>query len=224
MADDEAERFAECSVCGRTILRGERVIAYETPDGDEHGVCALCRERAEAAGWIRADLVAAGGRATTPRRRRGFKLHERLRGYAEKARPPRAETAPAAEPAAEARPEPVARPRPTHEPEPDTPERRIHRAIERFNHSDQVRVVAGLMRSLGEPTAAVEDVSARPARAAVTIAWELSWYRWDVAPDGGADAVREVAKGGELAELDGGEPEWNASVDGEGRVQWRESS
>lgn len=107
---------------------------------------------------------------------------------------------------------------------PETPEPRIRRAIERFNESDEARVVAGLMRSLGEPTAAVEDVSAKPARAQVTIAWELSWYRWEVAPDDDAQAVRQVAKGDKISELEGGEPEWNASVDGEGRVRWRESS
>lgn len=224
MSEHEAEQFQGCAVCGRTILRGERVTAYAASDGAEHGVCALCRERAEAAGWVRADLVAGGGRAAPPRRRRGPKLRDRVRGYAERARAPAAEEL-KAESAPAARPKPAPRATPKPEPEmPETPERRIRRAIERFNQSDEVRVVAGLMRSLGEPTAAVEDVLAKPARAQVTIAWELSWYRWEVAPDGDAQAVREVAKGDELSELEGGEPEWNASVDGEGRVQWRESS
>ena len=224
MATHEVEQFQACAVCGRTILRGERVTAYAAPDGPEHDVCALCSERAEAAGWVRADLVADRGRMPPPRRGRGLRLRDRVRGYAQRARAPAGEDSqPEPSPAARPQPERPATPKPPPEPA-ETPERRIHRAIERFNQSDQVRVVAGLMRSLGEPTAAVEDVSAKPARAQVTVAWELSWYRWEIAPDGDVQAVRRVAKGDEVSELEGGEPEWNASVDGEGRVHWPERS
>ena len=120
-------------------------------------------------------------------------------------------------------PEPAPELAETPAPEPDSPERRIRHAIGAFNDSDQPRVVAGLMRSLGEPNAAIAETGGEPATALVTIAWELSWYRWEVAADGTAD-VREVAKGGEVSEIDGGEPDWNAAVNEEGKLRWRESS
>ncbi len=60
-----------CDVCGRTILRGEGTRAYVTPEGDHRTVCDLCRERAEAAGWIRADSPEAQRPAAPADRRRG---------------------------------------------------------------------------------------------------------------------------------------------------------
>ena len=256
MADHEAEPDTSCDVCGRTILSGERVTAFLAPDGERRTVCALCHERADAGGWVRADSAGSHVRTGTPRRRRGLRVRERARpyverarSYAERARPPqraerpggeRGTSAPAADASAPSEAEPPGEPKPGEQPAesasekpkpkpkprkrpPDTPERRIDRAIARFNDSDQRRVVSGLIRSLGEPQAAVEDISARPPRVQVTVAWELSWYRWEVGLDGDQDPVREVAKGAELSELDA-EPEWNASVDGEGRVRWDDGS
>jgi hypothetical protein len=42
-----------CEVCGRTILKGERVEPYLVPDGSRRLVCELCTRRAEQAGWLR---------------------------------------------------------------------------------------------------------------------------------------------------------------------------
>jgi hypothetical protein len=95
----------------------------------------------------------------------------------------------------------------------------MRHAIERFNHSDQPRVVAGLTRSLGAPRAAVSSASTKPPRGLITIAWELSWYSWEVALDDDGDGVREVAKGKELSELAEDQRGWNASVGGDGTVQ-----
>lgn len=213
MPEHEAERIQSCAVCGRTILRGERVVAYLAPDGTEQGVCALCRERAEAEGWVRADSAAAGDIGGPPRRRRGLNLRDRIKGYAERVRPPEP---PPAEP--EPAPADATPPAP-----PETPERRVRLAIQRFNASDQARVVAGLIKSLGEPQAAVRDLSSKPPRVEVTIAWDLSWYRWEVGLNGD-EPVREVGKGAEVGELEGEEPDWNASVDGDGKLRWREGS
>lgn len=257
---DASEHFDSCAICERTILRGERLTAYVTPDGEEVGVCALCLERAEAAGWQRADVVAATGRATGPRRRRGLRLRERVKAATERARPPERTRPPEPEPAPEpvfdpdpdpeppldpigseeparvpdpAPPVPEPEPEPELEPEsevatepdaePEAPERHIRHAIGAFNDSDQPRVVAGLMRSLGEPNAAIAATDAEPPMALVTVAWELSWYRWEVAADGTA-GVKEVAKGGEVSEIDGGVPEWNAGVNEEGKLRWRGGS
>jgi hypothetical protein len=242
--DHQAEQ--SCAVCGRTILRGEQVVDYLTPDGETFPVCALCRERAQAEGWVRADSAAAHSHARLDRRRRGLGLRkrgqalreggkamrERARDYADRLRPPERpepdeveaapEQAPAPELSTAATAEPEAEPTP--EPEPDTPERRMRRAIERFNDSDESRVVAGLIRSLGEPQVAVRDLGGRTPRMELIVAWELSWYRWEVGSNGEDAQIREVAKGTELSELEGEEPEWNAKVDGEGKLRWRESS
>jgi hypothetical protein len=234
----EPEQFEVCDACGRTILRGERTTAYLTADGERQRVCDLCRERAEEAGWVQADSEAARALAT-PQRRRGFGLGERVREYASRLRPAEHPEEAGGE-AKAARPQPPPRRSPSRaearapraEPtavvprvriEPNTPERRVRRALDEFNRSDQRRVIAGLIRSLGEPQAAVRDVSAKPPRVDVIVAWELSWYRWEVGLNGGGE-VREVAKGAEVSELEGDEPQWNASVDGEGRIRWRENS
>ena len=42
-----------CAVCGRTLLLGERMVAYERPEGDDARVCELCIDQADALGWIR---------------------------------------------------------------------------------------------------------------------------------------------------------------------------
>jgi hypothetical protein len=245
MPEHEPEQFEACDACGRTILRGERTTDYLTPDGERQRVCVLCRERVEEAGWVLANSQAARALAAAPRRRRGFRLGERLREYASRLRPaerpedeaaeakperpPRPSRRPQPEPQHKPEPEPEPEPEPAPEPapavliEPNTPERRVRRALDEFNQSDQARVVAGLIRSLGLPQAAVRDVSAKPPRVDVIVAWELSWYRWEVGLNGDGQ-VREVAKGAEVSELEGDELEWNASVDGEGRIQWREDS
>jgi hypothetical protein len=106
------------------------------------------------------------------------------------------------------------------------PEALMRRAVERFNSSEERRKVAGLIRSLGEPNAGVQPDQRRQL-ALVTVAWELSWYQWEVGADGDGDdgePVREVAKGAEVSELDGEARAWNASVDEDGTLRLRSST
>ena len=104
------------------------------------------------------------------------------------------------------------------------PEALMRRAVERFNSSEERRKVAGLMRSLGEPQAGVRPEPRRQL-ALVTVAWELSWYQWEVVADGNGDEpVREVAKGAEVSELDDAARAWNAVVDEDGTLRLRSAA
>jgi hypothetical protein len=245
--EHEAPQFSSCSVCGRTILKGERVVEYVTPDGEPAGVCALCRERAEAAGWITAKEAARGGRAPRSRRRG---LRERLAGASERAtqlaermRVPAGERNRgdvAATPPTPSRPD-ATRPResggrppeprpgpapagperatPRRPSSPRSPQRLMRRALDRFNASEEARKVAGLIRSLGEPHASVKTAPGGDGTVLVTVAWELSWYQWEVGGDPEGGTVIEVAKGTELTELPERERSWNASVAADGKVR-----
>ena len=272
---EHSDQFAACDVCGRTILKGEQVYEYLTPQGEKLGVCVLCRSRAETSGWIPASLAHTIAKEAPTRHRRGQALRDRLGRAASRARSTArasrgAKEATAEEPrqpqvpapgngsgaseaqAREARPE-----RPKREArapakrqagsrqardakarrpgaggtsrEPRQPRRRrgpealMRRAVQRFNSSDERRKVAGLIRSLGEPHAAVRADALRQL-AVVTVAWELSWYQWEVGADGDDAPVREVAKGDEVSELPEDERAWNAAVAEDGSLRLRSAS
>lgn len=184
--------FESCAVCGRTILRGERVAEYIDDDGETALVCPLCRPRAETSGWIPAADAATVSRYPAPRRRMGAGVRERLSRATQAAGSRFARRAEQPEPAPE-------RPKP-----PPT-------ALESFNAGPEAHKVAGLVRSLGEPRASVRDSVGGKL---ITVAWELSWYQWEVQ----GEQVREVGSGREIEELTEHDREWNASVGEDGRV------
>jgi hypothetical protein len=101
---------------------------------------------------------------------------------------------------------------------PTNAELKVARAMELFNGSPQVRTVAGVARSLGAPI-----VSARPSRTegsvvTIVVAWELSWYRFEVDLGNEAAGVRVTAQGSELSELDTIDQTANAAADDHGRL------
>jgi hypothetical protein len=101
---------------------------------------------------------------------------------------------------------------------PTNAELKVARAMELFNQSPQVRTVAGVARSLGAPI-----VSARPSRTegsvvTIVVAWELSWYRFEVDLGNEAAGVRVTAQGSELSELDTIDQTANAAADDGGRL------
>jgi hypothetical protein len=101
---------------------------------------------------------------------------------------------------------------------PTNAELKVARAMELFNQSQQVRTVAGVARSLGPPI-----VSARPSRTegsvvTIVVAWELSWYRFEVDLGNEAAGVRVAAQGSELTELDTIDQTANAAADDHGRL------
>jgi hypothetical protein len=95
---------------------------------------------------------------------------------------------------------------------------KVVRAMELFNLSPQIRTVAGVARSLGAPI-----VSARPSRTegsvvTIVVAWELSWYRFEVDLGNEAAGVRVTAQGSELSELETIDQTPNAAADDGGRL------
>ena len=237
-----------CSVCGRTILAGERTRIYLTNEGERRAVCDLCRERAEHVGWVWEE-VAPDSQPPAGRRRGG--LSSLLRGWGDRRRaePARDVEVPEAapEPADAADDEAAAEPVPAAEaapaPEPPTPHRRspdpaapgagigrtasavesrmsrIERAIERFNASEQSVMIAGLARTLGGPWVSVGAAAGSPNEVRITVAWELSWYQWGVDIADELQPVYEIAKGGEVDELDGPARQWNARMEADGRIE-----
>jgi len=203
-----------CDVCGRTLLRGEHAEHF-LASGERRTVCDLCTARAQHEGWIResgADDLALHH----PRHEgRGRSLVDRLRNRRERARELHEE---AVEDAIAAPvPEPPRQPRHIRA-VPTNAELKMQRALDVFNASDHTRTVGGVARSLGAPAVCVRPRADRPAVVAITVMWELSWYRFEVDLSDEAGGVRRDAQGDELSELVPEEREVNAAADERGAL------
>jgi hypothetical protein len=218
-----------CDVCGRHMLPGEHTREYLTPQREPRAVCDLCRTKAQRAGWVRADRAPAPSPDEhddeKPRRRLRFRPRISL-----VRNPPRGETdgrdkePEQSEEGVRDRREPSRgrrrrRPRGAAE----TPERRIRRAIDRFNRSEHRRTVAGLTRSLGSPRVAAITPADSPDRVRLTVAWDLSWYQWQVELSERDTAVHSLGTGTEMSELGPADRAWNARAGEDGRLQLRPS-
>jgi hypothetical protein len=203
-----------CDVCGRTLLRGEHAEHF-LAGGERRTVCDLCTARAQHEGWIResgADDLAPHH----PRHEgRGRSFLERLRTRRERAREMHEEAA--EEEAAALIPEPPRQPRHIRA-VPTNAELKMQRALDVFNASDHTRTVGGVARSLGAPAVCVRPRPDRPAVVAITVMWELSWYRFEVDLSDEAGGVRRDAQGDELSELVPEEREVNAAADERGAL------
>jgi hypothetical protein len=232
-----------CDICGRTILKGERTEAYLAPGGQRHLVCELCTDRAYSEGWIRESAheeMPASTRRPQERRSLFGRMRRRREpeslepaieeppvfeepGYADNGGDPAVEPAAEREPA-EALPSPSTPPPPRRRDArhvravPTNAQVKVERALELFNSSEHVRTIGGIARTLGDPWVSAAPLSEAPSEVAITVAWELSWYRYRVDLGDADDPVTLVAKGEELDELDGSMREWNASADADGRL------
>src|SRR3954447_5537607 len=228
-----------CDICGRSILKGERIEPYLAPGGQRHVVCELCTDRAYNEGWIR-EAAHDEMPATTrrPDQRRGIlgKLRRRRGaegepGVLEETEAPlEAEEVLSAEPVyeepvAEAAPEPWAPPPRQHRRDarhvravPTSAQVKVERALELFNLSEHVRTIAGIAKTLGEPWVSAAPLAEAPAEVSIVVAWELSWYRYRVDLGDADDPVNLVAKGQELDELDESMRDWNATALPDGRL------
>jgi hypothetical protein len=215
-----------CDVCGRTLLRGERAEPF-LAGGARRQVCELCTGRAQHEGWIRE----SGADELTLRSARHegrTRLVDRLRARRERARA--VADAQAAQELAEAgvhfdtpparAPEP-APPEPPRNPRhvravPTNAELKMERALDVFNASDHVRTVGGVARSLGPPAVSVRPLPDRPSVVAITVMWELSWYRFEVDLSDEGSGVRREGQGAELGDLSDDEQQVNAAADERG--------
>jgi hypothetical protein len=93
------------------------------------------------------------------------------------------------------------------------------RAVVRFNSSEPGRTVTRLTRTLGVPRASVGSSAGAPGLVRVTVAWELSWYQWGVDAGDELRAVFQIAKGGEIFQLDAAARQWNAKVGQDGKLR-----
>lgn len=215
--NDEKPAVADsCGVCGRGILRGERTHRFYTGES-EVDVCELCRPRAQSAGWVPAHLVGEVGVSQSARPRRSRSAKSGVAGlFGERAKAAKAAIGRVAE---------ATGPRSENEDDiPTGPERpnvaRVRRALEAFNRSDHPRTVAGLARSLGEPRASAVAIGSKPEEPVrITVAWELSWYQWEVTLAGTKALVRERSKGSEVTQLGAADRSWNAEVKDRGRIK-----
>jgi hypothetical protein len=225
-----------CDVCGRTILKGERTEGYLAPGGQRKLVCELCIGRADHEGWIResahGDMPAARPRE---QRRPLFGLLRRDRR--DEAPAPRVEQelpvqngeAPPAELSTEeheaveiAAPKtrrPSRRKDPRHvRAVPTNSQVKIERALEMFNHSEHTRTISGIARTLGHPWVSALPRAEAPSEVEITVAWELSWYRYRIDLGDASDPVTLLDKGQEIEELDESQREWNASATKDGQL------
>ena len=108
------------------------------------------------------------------------------------------------------------RPAPSVDPSALTP---FQRAVIRFNAGDAGRTVARLTHTLGVPKASVGALAGAPGEVRVTVAWELSWYQWGVDVGDETKPIVEIAKGGEIDQLDAAARQWNAAVGADGKLR-----
>jgi hypothetical protein len=193
------------------MLPGERTQEYLSPDRERRAVCDLCRDKVKRSGWVRADRAPQMPveEPEKPRRR----LRERLSGLRQAENP---------QPEPDPQPQPRAPTRKQRRGPDDSPERRIRRAIERFNKSPHRRTVEGLTRSLGQPRVAAVTPAEAPEQVRLTVAWDLSWYQWKVVFSDDADTdVSSLRSGKEVSELGPADRAWNARASEDGRLQLR---
>lgn len=97
-------------------------------------------------------------------------------------------------------------------------EQKVSAALEAFNKSEHTRTIAGVARSLGPPTVSALPVPGRTTVVNVVVAWELSWYRYEVDLAEELDPVQIAAQGTELDELSSQELEPTAVCDAHGHL------
>jgi hypothetical protein len=211
-----------CDVCGRTMLKGERPEPYLAPSRERKLVCQLCAPRAQKEGWIRESGNPTPVQPPRPSERGRFPFRRRRRGEGLSRAPssPREDPEPSTNGAhgtgADASP-------PSRDPRhvravPTSNELKLERAIQLFNSSEHPKTIAGIARTLGEPSVSASTSEPSPAEVMLTVAWELSWYQYSIDLSDTNTPVREHGRGHEIDELPEQARDWNAIADEDGRI------
>lgn len=95
---------------------------------------------------------------------------------------------------------------------------KAQRALKVFNTGEHPRRVAGVARSLGAPSVAVRPLAESSNTVAIVVAWELSWYRYEVDLGDEAAGASVVAQGTELGELTAEDRLANATASDDGAL------
>jgi predicted RNA-binding Zn-ribbon protein involved in translation (DUF1610 family) len=187
-----------CAICERTLLMGERATRF-SPNGGEHyvDVCPLCAETAVEYGWVR-EGAPTSPTLRTDRRRRSRGWLGSLLGTRERS----TEETIASEPILRRL---------------SDQEQAMVEAADLFNASQYRRTVGGIGKSLGKPRVSLVPLSGVTAEVVVTVAWDISWYQYRVAPDSD-NPVRLEGRGHDPAELEGSATDWNAHLEDDGRI------
>jgi len=193
-----ADRLLACAVCERTILLGEEPLRF-TYQSRSRTVCRLCASEARADGWVE-DGRPAPPPVTT--QRDGVLTRLRRRKAASEIDPN----------------DPIRAPHGLGTTDELARATTMLISVETFNASAYRGTVSGISKSLGQARVSVVAFGGRRPGAAITIVWDLSWYRYLVEP-GGVPAVRLDERGDSLAELAPRWREWNAVALEDGSVR-----
>lgn len=101
---------------------------------------------------------------------------------------------------------------------PTNADMKVARALEVFNTGEHPRKIAGIARSLGAPIVTARPSLTEGSVVTVVVAWELSWYRYEIDLADEAAGARVVAQGAELSELDPADQAPNAAADDGGAL------
>lgn len=183
------DRLLACAICERTILLGEEPLRF-SHNGRSRTVCRLCAAEARGDGWVE-----EGRPAPPPVDAQRESVLTRLR---------RRRAAPELDPL-----DPIRAPNGLGTGDELARATTMLISVETFNESPYRGTVSGISKSLGKCRVSVVAFGGRRPGAAITIAWDLSWYRYLVEP-GGVPAVRLDERGDSLAELAPRWREWNA--------------
>jgi hypothetical protein len=94
----------------------------------------------------------------------------------------------------------------------------LDRAVDVFNASEYPRRIAGVSRSLGEPIVSVRSAEHLASVVRIVVAWELSWYRYEVDLSEEPASAQAIAQGTELEQLEREEREGNAQAHSSGML------
>lgn len=194
------DRLLACAICERTILLGEEPLRF-TDRGQSRTVCRLCAASARQDGWVEEGRPSPP--PTRPQREPG-RLHRMLT---------RSQKPPELDPA-----DPVLAPHGLGTADDLARATTMLIGVETFNASPYRGTVSGIAKSLGQAKVSVVAFGGRRPGAAITIVWDLSWYRYLVEP-GGIPAVRLDERGDSLAELAPRWRDWNARACADGSIE-----